>query len=321
VGIIDTLSAGFDRTAKRLWLVLLPVLLDIAIWIGPRLSLNRLAREAIAALPDVAELGSQYTQTVEIMRSWLTDVGATTNMMAMLSMRLLGLPSLSETLPPKALPFGIVQRSFEIPTWSALVGVAILFTLTSLLLGCFCLAMIAADARDEDISLAYALQVAGRSWLRLVVLVLAIAVTIIVLGTGVAVVSGLVAVLSLNLAGLLLNLFGWGFLSVATYGAVIFYFTSRAMILDDVGIVRSIWNAMNVIHRSFLRAIGFILLVSVLQTGLLYIWRLLAVNAAGTLLGIVGNAYVSTGLIMASFIFYRDRYVAWQKTRAEKGQS
>jgi hypothetical protein len=199
--------------------------------------------------------------------------------------------------------------------------VALLLTLISLLLGCFCLSLIAGDARDGDTGLSYALQVAGRSWIRLVTLVLVVVLAMIVVGIGIGVVSSLVAVLSVDLAGLLLSLFGWGFLSICTYGAVIFYFTSRAIILDDMGIVRSIWNALNVIHRNFLPAVGFILLVSVLQTGLLYIWRLLAVSPAGTLVGILGNAYVSTGLIMASFIFYRDRYGAWQKTRAEKGQS
>lgn len=329
MGIIDTLSAGFDRTAKRLWLILLPVLLDIAIWVGPKLSLNKLAREAIALVPDAAELGSQYTQTVEMMRRWLTEAGATTNVMAILSMRLLGLPSLTETLAPKALPFGIVQRSIEIPTWLAFAGVVLLFTLISLLIGCFCLSLIAQDARDGEMSpvlagrcgLAYALQVAWRSWLRLVTLVLVATLAIIVVGSGVAMVSGLLAVLSVDLAGLTLNLFGWGLLSLSTYGAVIFFFTSRAIILDDMGILRSIWNALNVVHRSFLPAIGFILLISVLQTGLLYIWRMLAVSPAGTFIGILGNAYVSTGLIMASFIFYRDRYVAWQTTRTEKGQS
>jgi hypothetical protein len=320
VGIIDTLSAGFDRTARRLWLILLPVLLDLAIWLGPRLSLNRLATQAIALLPDAAEFGSQYAETVDMMRAWLTDAGATTNVMAMLSMRLLGLPTLTDTLAPKALPFGLVQRSVEIRTWLSFAGVALLLTLVSLLLGCFCLSLIAEDARDGGMSLSYALQVAGRSWVRLVTLLLVLALAIIVVGSGVAVVSGLVAVLSVDLAGLLLSLFGWGFLSICTYGAVVFYFTSRAIILDDAGILRSLWNALNVVHRSFLSAIGFILLVSLLQTGLLYIWRMLAVGPAGTLLGVVGNAYVSTGLIMASFIFYRDRYGALQKSAAEKGQ-
>lgn len=321
MGIIDTLSAGFDRAAKRLWLILLPVLLDIGIWAGPRLSLNKLAREAILLLPDAAELGDQYTASIEMMRSWLTDAAATTNVMAMLSMRLLGLPSLAETLAPRALPFGIVQRSIEIPSWLAFAGVALLLTLISLLLGCSCLSLIAADARDRDVSPIYALQVAWRSWLRLVTLVLLATAAIVVMGSGVAVVSGMLAVLSVDLAGLLLTLFGWGFLTFSAYGAVVFFFASRAIILDDAGILRSIWNALNVLHRSLLAAIGFILLVSVLQTGLLYIWRMLAVSPAGTLVGIVGNAYVSTGLVMASFIFYRERYGAWQEARAAKGQS
>jgi len=47
----------------------------------------------------------------------------------------------------------------------------------------------------------------------------------------------------------------------------------------------------------------------------LYIWRLLATSAVGTLAGILGNAYVSTGLAMASFVFYLDRFVAWQDAR------
>ena len=321
MGIIDTLSAGFDRTGKRLWLVLFPVLLDIAIWMGPRLSLNMLAKQTVLLPPDAAGLSGQYTQTIEMMSSLLTEVAAATNVMSMLSMRLLGMPSLTVSLGSQPLPFGMVQRSFEIPTWLAFVGVAVLFTVISLLLGCFYLSLIAADARDGDMSLSYALQVTWRSWLRLVTLVLGATLALIVVGSVVSVVAGLMALLSENLAVLLLSLFLWCFLSLLTYGAVVFFFTSRAIIIDDLGIVRSSWNAWNVVHRSFLPVVGFILLVSVLQTGLFYIWRLLAANPAGTLAGILGNAYVSTGLVMASFIFYRDRYVAWQQTRAEKGQS
>ncbi len=321
MGIIDTLSAGFDRTAKRLWIIVLPVLLDIGLWVGPRLSLNSLAKQTIVLLPGAAGMGGQYTQMVELMQSWLTEAAAATNVMSMLSMRLLGMPSLTVALGTLALPFGMVPRSFEIPTWLAFVGAALLLTVLSLLLGCFYLSLIAADARDGDMSLSYALQVTWRSWLRLVALVLAATISIIVVGTTVSVVSGLLAVLSADLSVLLLTVFAWCFLSLLTYGAVVFYFTSRAIILDDMGILRSMWNALNVVHRSFLPVTGFILLVSVLQTGLLYIWQMLAVSPAGTLAGILGNAYVSTGLIMASFIFYRDRYAAWQQARAEKGQS
>ena len=68
--------------------------------------------------------------------------------------------------------------------------------------------------------------------------------------------------------------------------------------------------------KTFGVVIFFIVLVNVLQTGLMYIWRLLATSSVGTLAGILGNAYVGTGLAMASFLFYLDRYVAWQDARS-----
>ena len=321
MGIIDTLSAGFDRTAKRLWLILLPVLLDVAIWVGPKLSLNALTQQAVTLLPDAAEMGSQYAQALELMRLWLTEAGAATNVMAMLSMRVLGLPTLSESLASQAPPFGLAQRSLEIPTLLSLAGVILLLTCVSLLVGCICLSFIAQEVRDEETSLVYSMQVAGRSWLRLIAVVLVGVLAIIAVGSATAVVSGLLTVLSVDLAGLLLTVFSWCAISLATYGAVIFFFTSRSIILADMGILRSIWNALNIVHRGFLAAIGFILLISIVQTGLTYIWRMLAVSTAGTLVGILGNAYVSTGLVMASFIFYRDRYGAWQAARTEKGRA
>jgi hypothetical protein len=79
-----------------------------------------------------------------------------------------------------------------------------------------------------------------------------------------------------------------------------------------MGIWHSLWTSVNVVHRNLIPAIIFVVLISVLQTGLMYIWRLLAVNAAGAVVGILGNSYVSAGLVMASLIFYRDRFVAWQ---------
>jgi hypothetical protein len=126
---------------------------------------------------------------------------------------------------------------------------------------------------------------------------------------------GLLAVISPQLGALLFGTVAVGLMWVSVYAGIVFFFTPRAMILDNMGILRSLWNSVNVIHRNSLSTIIFIVVVNVLQTGLMYIWRLLAASAVGTLAGILGNAYVSTGLVMASFIFYLDRFVAWQDAR------
>lgn len=317
MGIIDTMSAGFDRVTKRLWLILVPVLVDIGIWIGPKLSVNRLSQAAAAALPSATELGSQYQESIELARDWLADLGAGANLLSMLSMRALGLPSLTGTFTPKTELLAAAQRVIEVETWPALLSLVVLLVLLSLLIGCFCLSWIAQEARDEKINMTYALQVTGRSWVRLVVLVLLglLAVAMAIIGMGVM--YSTLAVLSPQLAWLVLSLFGVGSLWISVYAGIIFFFTPKAIVLDNMGILHSLWSSLNIVHRNFFSAIAFILLVNIIQAGLLYIWRMLAVSSVGTLIGIVGNAYVSTGLVMAGFIFYRDRFVAWQEARIQ----
>ena len=317
MGIIDTLSAGFDRITKRLWLILIPVLVDIGIWIGPKLSINQLTQEALAALPSMTELGSQYEQSLELAREFLASMGAEANLLSLLSMRLLGLPSLTATFTPQARLFVAEQPVMEIQTWPTLLGLVLLFILLSLLFGCFCFSWLAQEARDEEMDITYALQVTGRSWLRLTALLLFGSLAAGVLLFGLSFALGLLAALSPQIGALLVSVSAVGFLWVSVYASIIFFFTTRAMILDNMGVLSSIWSSVNIVQGSFFSVVGFILLINIIQTGLMYIWRLLAVSTAGTLASILGNAYVSTGLVLASLIFYRDKFVAWQGAMAQ----
>ncbi len=315
MGIIDTLSVGFDRVTKRLWLILIPVAVDIGIWIGPKLSVSKLSRQALAVLPNGSELGAQYQESLELLREWLTGVGAGVNLLSLLSMRMLGLSSLTASFAPQARLLATERRVIEVQSWAALLGLIFILVALSLLAGCLCFSWLAQDAREEEMDVAYVLQVTARSWMRLVALVVlgSIAAAALLIGTSFG--YGLLTVISPQLGALLFGAMAIGFMWVSVYAGMVFFFTPRAMILDNMGILRSLWNSVNVIHRNFLSTVIFVVLVNVLQTGLMYIWRLLATSAVGTLAGILGNAYVSTGLAMASFVFYLDRFVAWQDAR------
>jgi hypothetical protein len=325
VGIIDTLTAGFDRITRRLWLVAIPALVDIAIWAGPRLSISQLTRRAIANLPSVQELGAQYQQSLEMFKELLADLGAGVNLLSLLSMEALGLRSLTSTAPPQSIPFATAQRIIEIQTWPELAMTSVALILIGLLIGCVFLSVIAQDLREEGLALVRTLLRSGRSWVRLVTLVLVAAV----LATGallaVSFVYTAIALLSPQIAAVGMSLFAIATLWLSAYASMVFFFAVRALFMHNADVVRSVWSGLNVLHRSFLSALGFLILIYVIQAGLSYIWRELAVNVAGTLVSILGNAYVSTGLVMASFIFYRDRFLAWQEAmRLEpinKGQS
>ncbi len=318
MGLIDTLSAGFDRTAKRLWLILIPVLLDLGVWLGPRLSLNGLMQSAIRLLPDGTELGTQYAQAIELSRSWLAEVGQTTNLLTLLSMRVLGLPGLSGSLVPPAAPATMIQRTIDIQSGLAALGVMLLLLFLGLLVGCGTLSLMAADARDGQLSPGYALGVAWRSWVRLTFLLSGTAVLVFGVVVGASMIAGLIGVVSMQLAAWILTFLAWTLIILSIYGGLLFYFTSRAVILDDKGLLSSMRSALHVLQRNLMASLGFILIVNLLHVGLLYIWRLLAVNTIGMIAAIVGNAYVNTGLVMASFIFYRERLVATQNAAPKK---
>ena len=104
MGIIDSLSAGYRFLFRRPQLLLIPVLLDLFLWLMPRLSIatlsSRLAAfydEAAAAEempPDVVELFNQLSQM-------LTMWGESSNLLNLLvNSLLLHVPSMMTVRQP-----------------------------------------------------------------------------------------------------------------------------------------------------------------------------------------------------------------------------
>jgi len=316
LGVIDTFTAGFDRVTRRLWLVLLPGLVDVALWLAPQVSIRKVTEQAIAALnAQAALLGSQYEQSAELIREWMTVAGSEADLLSVVSMRAVGLPSLSVSLGTALSSIGRGRTLVEMANWTQLVLVVIGLSLLGLALGCFCLAWFAQEAREEPLYLGYILALTLRSAFRLSLLLVLGVLVLVSIGLGVGLGYGLMAVVSPQLAALFLTVLMIGGLWLSVYAGVVFHFVPCAMVFDDMGILHSVWSSARLVHRNVLSAVSFVLLASIIQAGLTYVWRLLAGSGAGTVVGILGNAYVSTGLVMASFYFYRDRFVAWQGSR------
>jgi hypothetical protein len=56
-------------------------------------------------------------------------------------------------------------------------------------------------------------------------------------------------------------------------------------------------------------------LVVLVNSALQLIWRLADTGSWLVVLGMIGNAFISTGLIVATFVFFKDRYRYWQEMR------
>ena len=123
-GVFSTLAAGFELSTRYLWLMIVPAILDLFLWIGPRLSFRPLIESLAGQLPpqamplDLAPLLDMYA--------------ARLNHFTYLSVPLLGVPALMTGLTPEKTPIQplIIERS-GMGEW---FGYFLLFVLGGLLL-------------------------------------------------------------------------------------------------------------------------------------------------------------------------------------------
>ncbi|NIV29666.1 MAG: hypothetical protein GWN58_09205, partial [Anaerolineae bacterium] len=95
LGVIGSLAAGFDMLGRHPWLIALPVLIDLLLWLGPRLSVAPLLKQFVALLlaqptadPTMAPQVAQVTQMLE-------QLGDQFNLFSLLAaLPLLNVPSL-----------------------------------------------------------------------------------------------------------------------------------------------------------------------------------------------------------------------------------
>lgn len=311
-GVMATLATGFDLTAKHLWLLLLPALLDIFYWLGPRLSFGTLMREAVALLPQDANLPDITTQLLEI--------APRTNLFTTLTVQLMGVPALMAGTAPEQTP--LAPQTLELGSWGAFLGLFVVFTLLGLLLTAVYYTLIAATVARQGTQSAlpglstWARHV-GRSWLRFIGLGLLVLINLLMIYIPITLLAAILSLFSpllatfILLAGPFLAVWVIIFLSLAPAGIV----------LNGRPVLRAFMESFRLVQTNLAPALTLLLIIFI--TNALLDWLLVMADTGTwlTLANIVGHAFVSTALVAALFVFYRDRYRLAVARAAERIQA
>jgi len=86
------------------------------------------------------------------------------------------------------------------------------------------------------------------------------------------------------------------------------FFVVDAMVVSDVGPLQAIRNSVAVVKFHLGSTMGLIVLIWIVTLGMPIVWESIAQSTAGIVVGILGNAYIATGLTAASMTYYRDRF-------------
>ena len=298
-GVIATLTAGLELTTGNLWLIILPILVDIFYWLGPRLSVSELVSSAAAELqgdPALAEMAVQINQLV-----------AQFNVFTTLSVPLIGIPALMSGPIPENTPLTVhVMEIDNFVLWLVLFAALSLLGLlmASLYLGLIGLALwrMADGERPRFWRFLKSLLVGAARLFGLGILFIIVLLVVSLPLLPVAALLGLLA------SSLFLGVMMLGFILVATY----LFLAVPGIILNGRPLLSAVIESIQLVHRNILQTVNLLLLVVLISSGMNLLWHLADDGSWLTAVSIAGHGFVSTALAAAIFIYYRDRFaILW----------
>jgi hypothetical protein len=305
--LIDTISTGYTMLNKKLWIIGIPIAVNLYLWLGAQLSLAPF----LTRLHDKLVLFASMLETNPIRQEQLVvqlqngDMRAPFAVLNIIPMVPGYVGQMAASINTQVL---YVRGVGGVIAW--VVGI----NFVSLLLSSFFLTMLASTLHDEHISLPVAIQRIGATALALsgaffVVLVVAGGLIMPVL----IMLSLLLAQFTTFMTIVLLWFIVGFWLSLYTGFAV------EAIVLDRFSPIPALRRSMQLVHQHFFSAIGLLLLLFLISNGLNVVWAILAASPVGMLIALVGSAYIGSGLAAARLVFYASR--APQISRLDSEQS
>ena len=296
-GIVRAITTGFDRLASRPYLILPALALDLFLWFGPRLNLAGVFNAFAASLASPTAGPPELAAQVALAKEMLTEFGGRFNLFSTLSSFPIGVPSLMSATMPMTSPLGGPQ---VIPL-SDPVAILLLWTaMTVVGLGLASLYHAAVAKAASPTS-----PVAGSWGLWLKVLAMAVVAYI---GMGIIV---LVSLMAASVVTLITPFLGTGvaFLgfTLLFWMAVYLIFTPHGLVRYRLGLVRSMRESVRIVRRDFFAVVGLLATLAIFSWATGLVWELPPAASWFSALAVLGHAFISAMLLVASYVFYVGR--------------
>jgi hypothetical protein len=316
-GVIGSLRAGFEAVSSHVILISIPFLLDIFLWLGPRLNINQILGPAYQLFFDQVKKGLSTPDELKQLVTFqsLFNEGLKQYNLVSLVSRLqtfpVGVPSLLAKTMPADSPLG-AQIAAQVASPLSMSGDVFLLVLVGLILGALYYRWVSGatlGGGDAYIGFSHAIfQTLLLSVLWLVFLVIA-SLPVILLLALLTLISPALASVALFVMVLLLF-----------WLVVPFFFIPYGIFVRRQNALRSIVSSFKMVRYTFPSSAMFVFCIFILTTGLNFLWSVPRSDSWMTLIGIAGHAFITTALLAASFVYYRDMS-GWLHMMIEKLQS
>lgn len=301
ISMMEALTGGFERLFKNPWALLVPVALDLFIWLGPQITIKPLFAKVLELINTTAILppdaSTDMTQSIELMRESLQTAGDTFNIFGVIAS---GVPTLFWIDPPTT--DWARSTLFVIDHSLTLVAVLLPLAILGLLVTVLYFEMLGMAVRQEPSKQGLAarfLKVLFHTTILGLLLLGIMAVVILPL-------SLVATALSLVNQGLASFVLLTGML-VLLWAGLYLSFALPAIFVSDVNAPQAILNSVSLFRFDFWPTMGLIVIAYLIRWGFTIVWQLFINTPAGIVFDVIGNAFLGTGLMAATMLYYSDR--------------
>ena len=322
-GVIGSLRAGFDAVANHVWLIILPLALDIFLWLAPRLSVDGLLRPFIRYMFLQARRGVEVSELDRFLETQtsLLDLLQNFNLLSLLSkFRIfpIGISSLLAQTMPVETPLG-EQNVVQISSVPLLLGIIIILTVIGWMVGGLYFRWVSGTTLGQE--------EAGISLLRAILQTFILSVCWLIGLFIILLPVMFILTLLAFISPLLANAAIFVILLLSFWFIVPLFFVPHGIFARRQNAFYSALTSLRLARFTFPTSGMFVISVLILSQGLNYLWSVPPSDSWMTLVGIAGHAFITTAILAASFVYYRDMNVwlqtvfeQWQKTRTAPTQ-
>ncbi len=299
---IASLRAGFDTISNHIELIIIPLVVDLIVWLGPHLQVKTLATSFFTRLlsgtPVAAGTSDQMiASSLELVRTVFSQF----NLVSLIRTIPVGIPSLMAFKLPVQSPTGSPYfMDITSPLSVTLIVVGLL--LAGLIAGSFFYTLITQASLQGKLDIKSALRNWWWSSLQVVTLALALVLLFIVVS-----VPSSCAIYAIALIGLPFGQFTFFlYFAVLLWLAFPLIFSAHGIFVNHNSALASVQHSMVMTRMTLPTTSLFILSILALSEGLDILWRVPPDNSWLALIGVGGHAFIASALLAASFIYYRD---------------
>ncbi|PWB52326.1 MAG: hypothetical protein C3F13_11210 [Anaerolineales bacterium] len=299
--MLASLRAGFDAVANKIAIILIPVGLDLLLWLGPHLQIKQLLTSYINLISSSTISTLETGDVVANLKDALAGLASQFNLLSLLRTFPVGVPSLMASRSPLEIPIRL-PLFIDLTNPMIIVGIVLLLILIGLVIGSLYYILVAQISLYGKIDFHMCMS----DWVWSSIQVFSLALAMILLFIVVSIPSSCL-ISSIALFGIPLGQFAFFmYFAIVIWIAFPLIFSAHGIFVNHNNALASVQRSMVMTRMTLPTTALFLLSILLISEGLDILWRVPPEKSWLTLIGLGGHAFITSALLAASFIYYRD---------------